>query len=377
MNFFTTYFTGRLVDKFISIEELSSITGRTRAFLVEEAKHRKFEIWFQVPEDVEIRIFPVTGILNSDIRADLDYLTIAPQFSDQDYSSFYNEKTHYMVNAGTLLPMDLLLISFQDLRWNAKDSFCIFPKGIQYREIEENSSSPMKHYDQYDGMRDQIQPKVFVTVKKGNKEYRLTEDRVVRLSIDNMIAFIPSYLASSYVSEMEQEFMDIRAIMLSLLDLDDICFINFPEKLFYVFVVMYRNINETKLSSKINRKKVLNELILFGIHDRLAHDFATLIINELVKNKGDRQHYRRLAMEDVVTTLGKLKAIGLFHAFKKFYISNANMRASDITEYLTSNFNYADEVARKVSPIIVGTDKDGSWKYLRKNLNQASLNNLY
>src|SRR5690606_38576353 len=89
---------------------------------------------------------------------------------------------------------------------------------------------------------------VFVTCNVHSEEDNLLildERRVKRLPINEMDLYVnkSNLKSDGFFKKIADEMECHKIELLNFLDLENIEFINFPEKLFYIFVITRRNIN--------------------------------------------------------------------------------------------------------------------------------------
>lgn len=372
--FFIYFISEKLkeLDEFFLLSDLGKIAGLTQDSLLEEAKNRSIEVWFKPPENTDVRMFPLRDLLLSEIKEELDYLAVV---SGDAFGSYYDFATdeHVQISLGAPHSIDYLLLSFQDLRWHATGELCVFMEGVRKECIENATDNEIGYaedirYQHYNSVKHVNHvPQVFITCKKNSNELvgrmTLDEDRVERFDVDKLDLYVEKtkLLTLGYKKKLIDELEGFKASLLQFLGLEDMSFADFPEKLFYIYVITIRNIGRAPTGEKISRGMVKSELIVIGIEEKLADDIASLIINKK-GSSGSGRGFKKIDGRTKEESFESLKIMGLFAAFKERNNVGGKLSAANITSYLTEHWDYADEAARKISPIVTGTNKSGSWK---------------
>ncbi|MCK9503828.1 MAG: hypothetical protein M0Q95_06560 [Porticoccaceae bacterium] len=362
----------KVLDEFFPLSHLCGIAGLSKNSFLEEAKRRNIEVWFKPPEDADIRLFPIRDVLLSQIKSELDYLSV---LSGDAFGSLgiLIPDTHVLVSVGVPMDMDYLLISFQDLRWHTSNQLCIFMEGVRKEDNkylqgnggEGSESSQYRHYKFV--QNDDSLPKVFITCEKQKEKpdrpITLDEERVRRIEVNKMNLYVEKtkLLVLGYRKALISEMEEFKSYLLRLMDLEAMPFLDFPEKLFYIFVITCRNLDRAKLGERVNRKLVVEELVIVGFGKKLAEDIATLIVNTK-SSSGKRKRFLKRAGISDDDQLRSLNIMSLFKAFAEHYKAGRDFEANEILRSLTVDFGYPDEAARKLSPLVAGTDDSESWK---------------
>jgi len=372
---FFTWYIGKqfdAMDEFFPLSHLCRIAALTKTSLLEEAKRRKIEVWFKVPEVADVRLFRISDVLLSEIKDELDYLSVLSKDAFGTYGIPISD-SHVVLCVGEPIRMDYLLLSFQDLRWHSSSGLCVFMEGVRKEDVEDPSvnggdAAKSAQYQHYNFMQnDVLLPRVFITCKKDFKipkgTLTLDEERVQRNDIAEMDLYVEyiDLLKRSYISSLASEMEEFKSYLLRLMDLEDMPFVDFPEKLFYIFVITCRNLGRAKLGQSIERKLVVDELVIVGFGKKLAGDIATLIVNTK-SSSGKRAKFKKTAGISEEDQLRSLNIMRLFEAFSVHYKANPDFGANQILISLTTKFDYPDEAARKISPLVAGTDSSESWK---------------
>lgn len=379
--FFSWYF-GEIfkdMEEFFPLSSLCKIAGVTQAYFLKEAERRNIELWFKLSDkkdEIDLRLFQLSQVLVSDIKEEMDYLSA---FSGDDFGSCKNwaPESYYTQSVGEPMAMDYLLLSFQDLRWHASGRFCIFMEGVREVPYENSADTEKKGaikntYQHYNFLKDdRSSPRVFIACKKQSEECdqkstMLDEDRVQRFAVNELELYVEKIKFNELgcLMKLIQEMEVFKDSLLRMLNLEDMPFVDFPEKLFYIFVITCRNLHRTNWGEKIDGKMVENDLKTRGFNNKSAKDISSLITNTRTPS-GDRKKFKKIAGVSEEESLQSLNVIGLFKAFKKHYNKKGGLKASEIAVCLTSECEYTDDLARKISPLIVGTDADESWKGYR------------
>lgn len=371
----------RKKGEFINLDELCKLVGLKKDYFLLQAENRKINIWFRVPEDVEVRLFTTTQVIYSDIGSELDYLTVFPPYNKR-YIPAVMLEDKYILAAGEPMEMEYLLVSFQDIRWKEKKECCVFTAGARKRRgvcksdhSNEGGRDDNSEYDQFKFLSVESEfedPKVFVTCKPATeftesigygfdaahdyKNMRLDKDRVTYLSIDDMDLYVEQvdFFCNGLFYKIVNELNGIKNLMLEFMRVDESKFLDIPEKLFQIFIVTIRNIRRTLPGDKIERKGVCSDLIAYGFKQRLSDDLATAIVN---KFGGDRRVLKFIAAgENEISIFSQLRVSGLFVAYKNKRIDK-NEDTNEIINFLVVEYGFNDEAARKISPLIAGTNK--------------------
>lgn len=356
-------------DDFIPLSFLSSVVGRPKRFLIDEAMKGKFKVWLRVPDGVESVVFTISEVLSSDIRVDADYLRREPGVI-QHHATFAERLEGRCSPGRKGYQMIYLLVPLQTLRAADKNPPCVFEVGYQPVNIVANlddesgydSASGVDGY--YDFTRKEFTPSVFVTCKEGDDSNVLNENRVFRLDVNKEEIFVQPFYINNYMEEVAEEMTAIKEVLFRCLGLEEMHLVDFPEKLFYTFVVMYRNVEKLRPGFEFDRDDVNQELMLFGISKKSAGYLSTLIINEGNEASRELKKYKKKSVEDGKGHFESLKVMGLFRAFQYFFDKGEEIKSSDVTSYLTVQHNYDDEAARTLSPMVSGRNKSKSWEAL-------------
>jgi hypothetical protein len=245
-------------------------------------------------------------------------------------------------------------------------------EGVEKVDIEElpgngNDGFTASRYQHYNFVRKgDCKPRVFITCKKTSQIQKvlmtLDEKRVKRQGVSEMDLYMESMkvLLSGFIKNLSSEMEEFKAYLLRIIGLENMDFIHFPEKLFYIFVITCRNLDRAELGQGMNRKLVVEELIMVGNGKKLADDIATCIVNIRLPT-GERKRFKKRADCSEEDQLRSLSVMGMFTAFEEHYKTNREFDALQITTSLTTKFGYPDEAARRISPLVAQTDDSESW----------------